>query len=45
LATDQVEYAVSRTGLWMPAEEGEAAAIDWNGPSRAVALVVASKAA
>jgi SAM-dependent methyltransferase len=45
LATGQVEYAVSRTGLWMPAEEGEAATIDWNGPHRAVALVVASKAA
>jgi SAM-dependent methyltransferase len=31
LATDQVEYAVSRTGLWMPAEEGEAATIGGTG--------------
>ena len=45
LTVDQVEYAVSRTGLWMPAAEGEAETIDWNGPHRAVALVVASKAA
>lgn len=45
LHVDQVEYAVSRTGLWMPAEEREAGTIDWNGPHRAVALVVASKAA
>lgn len=45
LKVDQVEYAVSRTGLWMPAMEQEASTVDWNGPHRAVALVVASKAA
>lgn len=43
LLTDRIEYALSRDGLWMPATGAEAASIDWNGPDRAVALVVASQ--
>ena len=43
LLTNGIEYAVSRAGLWIPAIEAEAATIDWNGPHRAVALVVATK--
>lgn len=38
-----VEYAVGDDGQWGPAEEDRAARIDWNGPSRSVALVVAAK--
>ena len=37
-----IEYARSREGLWMPCTEGEAATADWNGPTRAVALIVAA---
>lgn len=40
-----VEYAISRTGLWMPASAAEAAEVDWNGPQRSVALLVGEKAA
>jgi len=43
LLTNGIEYAVGRAGLWIPAIEAEAATIDWNGPDRAVALVVATK--
>jgi SAM-dependent methyltransferase len=35
-----VEHAWSRAGLWMPCSEGEAASVDWNGPARALALIV-----
>jgi SAM-dependent methyltransferase len=38
-----VEYAVGREGLWTPSSEGEACSIDWTGPDRAVALVVATR--
>jgi SAM-dependent methyltransferase len=38
----QIEHAWSRQGLWTPCTEGEAATVDWNGTSRAVALVVAT---
>lgn len=41
--TDRVEFAVSRNGMWAPSTETEAAAVSWNGPDRAVALVVATK--
>jgi hypothetical protein len=37
----RVEHARSRAGLWTPCAEAEAAAVDWRGLSRAVALVVA----
>jgi len=39
----RVEFAVSRNGVWTPSSEAEAAAVSWNGPDRAVALVVATK--
>lgn len=39
----RIEYAVSRTGLWAPASEAEAASVSWNGPDRAIAMVVATK--
>lgn len=39
----EAEYAVSRNGLWAPAGEEEAGTIDWTGPTRSVALVLASK--
>lgn len=42
LRTERVEYAVSTAGLWRPAPEAEAASTDWNGPDRAVAMVVAT---
>jgi SAM-dependent methyltransferase len=38
-----VEYAWSRHGLWMPCTQAEAAMVDWNGPNRAVVLVVATR--
>lgn len=38
-----VEYAVGDHGLWGPADEERASQVDWNGPNRSVALVVASK--
>lgn len=44
LETQRIEYASSRAGLWTPATEAEAATVDWTGPDRAVALIVASKA-
>lgn len=37
-----IEYARSQEGLWSPCAEAEAAAVDWQGTDRAVALVVAS---
>jgi SAM-dependent methyltransferase len=40
-----VEYAISRTGLWMPSSSAEAAEVDWNGPQRSVAMVVGERAA
>ena len=43
LCNDRIEYALSRAGLWTPTTEAEALSIDWNGPDRAVALVVATK--
>jgi SAM-dependent methyltransferase len=36
-----VEYARSEAGLWAPCAERDAASVDWEGPTRAVALVVA----
>ncbi|MBI3454368.1 MAG: class I SAM-dependent methyltransferase [Candidatus Rokubacteria bacterium] len=42
LARLRVEYARSRDGLWMPCTEAEAASVDWAGPARAVALIVAA---
>ncbi len=45
LSIERVEYAVSKTGLWMPSSEADAAAVDWTGPQRSVALVVGAKAA
>lgn len=36
-----LEYAKSSDGLWTPCSEQEAASVDWAGPNRAVALVVA----
>ncbi len=41
LAVLRVEYGWSRAGLWTPCTEAEAASVDWRGPNRAVALVVA----
>lgn len=37
-----VEYAKSAGGLWAPCAEHEAVSVDWEGPNRAVALVVAA---
>ena len=42
LATGEIEYAWSRAGLWTPCSEQEAATVDWRGPARAVALIVAT---
>ncbi len=42
LTVQRVEYARSLSGLWTPCTEAEAASIDWQGPSRAVAMVVAT---
>lgn len=44
LHAELVEYAVGDNGQWEPAEEARAAQVDWQGPDRAVALVVASRA-
>lgn len=38
----RVQYAMSREGLWTPCPEAEAGTADWNGPTRAVALIVAT---
>lgn len=43
LTVARIEHAWSRAGLWMPCSEAEAASVDWNGPARAVAMVVARK--
>jgi ubiquinone/menaquinone biosynthesis C-methylase UbiE len=42
LALERIEYARGTEGLWTPCAEADAAAVDWNGPNRAVALVVAT---
>jgi SAM-dependent methyltransferase len=42
LTVRRIEYARSLSGLWMPCAEAEAASVDWRGPSRAVAMVVAT---
>lgn len=39
----EVKYTVSRHGVCTPSTESEAGSADWNGPDRAVALVVATK--
>src|SRR5581483_5809829 len=44
LTVRRIEYARSLSGLWMPCTEAEAASVDWRGPSRAVAMVVATVA-
>lgn len=44
MVTD-LEFARSWDGLWVPCNETEAATVDWRGPHRAVALVVAKTAA
>ncbi len=41
--TRRVEYAVSSNGLWAPSNEMEAALVDWNGPDRSIAMIVALK--
>jgi SAM-dependent methyltransferase len=38
-----VEFAVSRNGVWTPSSETEAAAISWDGPDRAMAMVVPTR--
>lgn len=43
LAVLSVEHAWARAGLWAPCTEAEAASVDWRGPNRAVALVVAAR--
>ncbi len=43
LHTDRIEYVMSRDGLWTPTTEAEAVCVDWNGPDRAIALVIARK--
>ncbi len=40
-----IEYGVSRSGLWEPATEAEAARIDWTGVDRAIVMIVAEKTA
>lgn len=45
LVPTRIEFARSRQGLWCPCSEAEAASVDWRGPDRAVALVVASTGA
>ncbi len=37
------EYARSTSGLWTPCSKAEAASVDWNGPHRAVVMIVAAK--
>jgi SAM-dependent methyltransferase len=39
----RIEFAVARGGVWAPAHEAEARDVDWTGPDRAVALVLAVK--
>ena len=40
----RIEYARTQDGLWSPCTEANAASVDWSGPFRAVALVVATVA-
>ena len=42
LAIVRIEHARGRAGVWTPCAEAEAASVDWSGPDRAVALVVAT---
>lgn len=42
LAVTRIEYACTKEGLWIPCTEAEAASVDWSGPGRAVALVLAA---
>jgi SAM-dependent methyltransferase len=42
LAIVRIEYAKSTAGLWSPCSEADASLVDWAGPDRAVALVVAT---
>lgn len=39
----RIEFARSHAGVWMPCTEAEAATVDWTGPDRAVALIVAAR--
>ena len=42
LTLERIEYARSTEGVWTPTTAGLAASVDWSGPNRAVALVVAT---
>jgi len=42
LRTDTIEFAVGRSGIWRPGSRAEAQTIDWAGPDRAIAMIVAT---
>ena len=43
LRLQRLEFAVSRAGVWVPATDREAAAVDWSGPDRAIVLAVGTR--
>jgi SAM-dependent methyltransferase len=42
--TEAIEFAVARSGIWRPSSRQEAQTVDWAGPDRAIAMVVATAA-
>lgn len=41
---DTIEFAVARSGIWRPSSREEAQTVDWTGPDRAIAMIVATAA-
>ena len=42
--TEAIEFAVARSGIWRPSSCEEAQTVDWAGPDRAIAMIVATAA-
>jgi SAM-dependent methyltransferase len=41
---ENIEFAVARAGVWRPSSREEAQTVDWAGPDRAIAMIVATAA-
>ena len=42
--TEAIEFAVARSGIWRPSSCEEAQTVNWAGPDRAIAMIVATAA-
>jgi hypothetical protein len=40
--SESIEFALARSGVWRPSSREEAQTVDWTGPDRAIAMIVAT---